>query len=131
MARKASAKGSGTTARKSASRAGKKAGAKGTKSSASSGPARRSAKQESAKTDNAADALIGLIESPLVADLLAAAVTAAAATILEHKLKRKQESGSLVRAVGAATAAAVGRQLASEIEEIRKAAEEARAGKEG
>lgn len=80
-----------------------------------------------AKADNAADALIGLIESPLVADLLATAVTAAAATMLEHRLKsRRGTSGSLVRAVGAATAAAVGKQLADEFAEIRKATRRAR-----
>jgi hypothetical protein len=50
--------------------------------------------------------------------------------MLEHRLKsrRGRATGSLVRAVGAATAAAVGRQLAAELEEIRKAAEEAKAG---
>ncbi len=80
---------------------------------------------------NAADALIALVESPLVADLLATAVTAAAATMLEHRLRnrRGRETGSLVRAVGAATAAAVGKQLASEFEEMRKAAEAAKGGK--
>lgn len=130
MARKASAKGSGTTGKKAAPKGGKSSRAKERKSAASSSSAGSSAKKKKpTKRDNAADALIGLVESPLVADLLAAAVTAAAATMLEHKLKRKRETGSLVRAVGAAAAAAVGRQLASEIEEIRKAAEEARAGK--
>lgn len=130
MARKATAKGPAGGQGKAKPKGAKTSSRKRGKGSASSSSKGTSSSRKSAKSDTAADALIGLVESPLVADLLAAAVTAAAATILEHKLKRKQETGSLVRAVGAAAAAAVGRQLASEIEEIRKAAEEARSGKE-
>lgn len=133
MAKKPSAKNatSGGTRTKTAPKA-KKAAAPNRAKPAVSKKAGRGSRGESTgpKKTNAADALIGLVESPLVADLLAAAVTAAAATMLEHRLKsrRGRETGSLVRAVGAATAAAVGRQLAAELEEIRKAAEEAKGG---
>lgn len=129
MAKTASTKSGGKGKKKPAPAARKKTAQKSkAKASASGAASQRSARAK--PKPNAADALIGLVESPIVADLLAAAVTAAAATMLEHRLKRNRETGSLVRAVGAAAAAAVGRQLASEIEEIRKAAEESRGGKE-
>lgn len=90
----------------------------------------RTAKEEPAQPKaNAADALVGLLESPLVADLLAAAISAAAATAIEHRLKKGRAQGSLVRAVGAAAAAAVGRQLAEELREMRRAAKETKSGK--
>ena len=135
MAKKASTKGSGGARSKAAPKAGKKSATPKRAKSAASGKAgaRPRAAPAGSKKTNAADALISLVESPLVADLLAAAVTAAAATMLEHRMKsrRGRETGSVVRAVGAAAAAAVGKQIAAEFEEIRKAAEEAKSGKSG
>ena len=81
------------------------------------------------KPANAADALIGLLESPLVADLLAAAVSAAAATVIDQRLRKGRTKGSLVRAVGTAAAAAVGKQLAAELKEMRTAGRAAKGTK--
>ena len=82
----------------------------------------RSAKQES---PTAADALIKLIESPLVADLLAVGATAALAAIAEARFGRKTDGGGgtkrALKSAGKAAAAAMGRRLATEVEEIRKA----------
>jgi hypothetical protein len=123
MARKASAKGQQAKTAKTAPKA-KKGAAKPKQARK-----RASAGAGSKKPTNAADALIGLLESPLVADLLAAAISAAAATAIEHKLKKGRGTKSLVRAVGAASAAAVGKQLAAELKEMRKAGKPAKGGK--
>ena len=72
----------------------------------------------------AVDALLKLLESPLVADLLAVGATAAVAALTEHRSNRKGAgtSKTVLRAVATAAAAAIGRRLTSEFEEIRNAA---------
>lgn len=85
--------------------------------------------QSKNETAGAADAFLRFIESPLVADLLAVGATAALAAIAEHRLSRKEERAPTKKALKqAATAAAgaMGRRLASEFEEIQKAAKEAK-----
>lgn len=70
------------------------------------------------------DAVIKLLQSPLVIDLLAVGATAALAAITEQRSSRArgaESSGRTVKAAGKAAAAAIGRRLASEFEEIRKA----------
>jgi hypothetical protein len=124
MARKASPK-SGKAAPKAAKPAAQRKKPKASEArSRTAGKARTTGKKA-----NAADALVGLLESPLVADLLAAAISAAAATVIAHKMKGGRAEGSLVRAVGTATAAAVGRHLAAEFQDMQKAAKEPRAAK--
>jgi hypothetical protein len=68
-----------------------------------------------------------LLQSPIVADLLAVAATAALAALAEHGFNRggsgdQKRAGKAVKAAGKAAAAAIGRRLATEVEEIRKAA---------
>ena len=69
----------------------------------------------------AADALQKLIESPLVADLLAIGATAALAAIAGRGVTRTGGTGGAVKAAGKAAAAAMGQRLTTEIEEIRTA----------
>lgn len=86
--------------------------------------------QERPSQHNAADAVIKLLESPLVVDLIAVGATAALAAIAEQRFgSRRNEPGhskSTVKAAGTAAAAAMGRRIASEVEEILKASKEAR-----
>jgi hypothetical protein len=75
---------------------------------------------------DAGDAFVKLLQSPLVAELVAVAATAALASLAEHGFttgsSRGKRAGKAVKDAGKAAAAAVGRRLGSEIDEIRKAA---------
>jgi hypothetical protein len=72
------------------------------------------------------EALIKLLQSPLVIDLLAVGATAALAAITETRSSRAQGSSGASRrtmkAAGKAAAAAIGRRLATEFDEIRNTA---------
>src|SRR5205809_4824739 len=73
------------------------------------------------------DAFIKLLQSPLAAELVAVAATAALAALAEHGFttnggSRGKRAGEAVKEAGKAAAAAVGRRLGNEIDEIRKAA---------
>jgi len=77
-------------------------------------------------TNGAADMVVKLLQSPIVADLLAVGATAALAALAEHGFNRSgsqggKRAGKAVKEAGKAAAAAIGRRLASEVEEIRKA----------
>ena len=73
----------------------------------------------------AADALVNLLQSPLVADLIAVAATAAIGAIAEKRFSRDRDDekagGKAVKAAGVAAAAAIGRRLTEEVDAIRKA----------
>ena len=126
MARKATSSGG---ARKSAKPAARKAGRKSTaaatprKPKAKSGqPKRASSARSSRKPSNemtAGEALVKLIESPLVADLLAVGATAALAAIAGHRFSGTRGTGTAVKAAGKAAASAMGRRISTEVEEIR------------
>ena len=94
-------------------------------------PARKSA-SSTRRTggDTAVDALLKLLESPLVADLFAVGATAALAAIAESRHSRKTgaegKSSKTVKAAGKAAAAAIGRRLSTEFEEIKKATKKAK-----
>lgn len=82
--------------------------------------------------DTMGEAFIKLMQSPLVADLVAVAATAALAALAEQGFSsrgdhatRGKRAGRAVKAAGQAAAAAVGRRLNLEIEEIRKASKQA------
>jgi hypothetical protein len=128
MARKASPKSADAKAKKGPKRkaAGAKQGAAGSS---------KSTKRKAPETDTAADALIRLLQSPLVIDLLAVGATAAVAAITETRAGRRQgaaeTSGKTIKAAGKAAAAAVGRRIATEFEEIRKASDAAKKTKAG
>ena len=83
------------------------------------------------------DAFIKLLQSPLVADLLAVAATAALAALAEHGFSSRgaggaggKRAGKAVKEAGKAAAAAIGRRLSTEVEEIRPAAKKSNAGAE-
>lgn len=78
-------------------------------------------------SDNAGEAFIKLLQSPLVADLVAVAATAALAALAEEGFgsrgsSRGKRAGNAVKQAGKAAAKAVGRRLTTEIDEIKKAA---------
>ena len=131
MAKRASPAKPGATARKRAAKPKSKA-------ATARKPARKSAKRALTPRSpgrrssdlTAADALYKLLESPLVAELLAIGATAALGAIAESRFGRKgdagRKSGNSVKAAGKAAAAAIGRRLSSEVEEIRKASKKAK-----
>jgi hypothetical protein len=118
MAKKATAK---------ASSGGKKTQRKRTSSRSSSSRSvavRSQARSDGSQTD-IVDALIKLLQSPLVIDLLAVGATAALAAITETRSSRTQgvagNSKRTLKAAGKAAAAAVGRRIQNEFEEITAA----------
>ena len=106
---------------------GKKAGAK-TKSSGGS------QKRGNGGGMDAGEAFVKLLQSPLVAELVAVAATAALASLAEHGFTKSggasggKRAGRAVKPAGKAAAQAVGRRLGTEIDEIRKAAKGSKAG---
>lgn len=90
--------------------------------------ARQSSSGSSRSQDGMGEAFIKLLQSPLVAELVAVAATAALAALAEHGFTtggegaRGKRAGKAVKEAGKAAAAAVGRRLGSELDEIRKAA---------
>jgi hypothetical protein len=79
------------------------------------------------RSEGAADALIHLLQSPLVAELVAVAATAALASLAEEGFggrgaKGGKRAGRAVKQAGKAAANAIGRRLTTEIDEIKKAA---------
>lgn len=125
MAKKAtSASGKAATARKSPSKA----------KSAPRKPAGASSSGRSQSGDfDAVDALLNLLKSPLVADLLAVGATAAMAAITETRHSRRSggdQSTKMMKAAGVAAAAAIGRRLANEFEEIRNVSKRPKGGAE-
>ena len=102
--------------------------------SSSSGGKRSGSSNRSRTSDsgNAADALLKLLESPLVADLLAVGATAALAALAEHRYSSRSGEGAgakrAVKGAVTAAAAAMGRRIATEFDEVKKASK-AKAGK--
>ena len=95
----------------------------GAKTGARRGKSRRS---EDESTSGIGDAFLHFLQSPLVADLLAVAATAALAALAEQRFSspgagKKKAAGKAVKAAGVAAAAAIGRRLTEEIDEIKKA----------
>ena len=90
--------------------------------------ARRPASGSSGAKESMGESFIKLMQSPLVAELVAVAATAALASFAENgftsggEASRGKRAGKAVKIAGKAAAAAVGRRLGTEIDEIRKAA---------
>lgn len=108
------------------------------RSKPSTAVARRPANKDdsSSTAEGVGDAFIKLLQSPLAAELVAVAATAALAALAEHGFSsggngRGKRAGKAVKEAGKAAAAAVGRRLSNEIEEIRAAAKESKAGAKG
>ena len=129
MAKRATPAGTGTRKRTRAA-AKPKAKAVARKPARAAGTDRRKSsdrRKSNRRTSDltAADALFKLIESPLVADLLAVGATAALAAIAESRFSRGDDLGrkssKALKAAAKAAAAAMGRRLTTEVDEIRKA----------
>jgi hypothetical protein len=119
---------SSTKTQRLASPAGSRAGAG--KGGSSSGRTGGGAKREPGMS--AADALMGLLESPLVADILAAGAAAALAAFAQRGLSRRQDRSSktVIKNAAKAAATAMGARIAEEIDEIlAKSKETKRAAK--
>jgi hypothetical protein len=102
---------------KAKTKAGKDQGAK---------PAKPAKAARGGKTSDALDGLARLVDHPLVADLLAAGAMAAVAAIAEHQLEKKgQGSAKMVKSVGKAAAAAMGRKLMGDLGSVAGAAADA------
>ena len=121
-------------ARKATGKSGAKAGST---SRAKSGPAvaRVSSgrgRGGSSSDNGMGDAFIKLLQSPLVAELVAIAATAALAALAEQGFAsgstRGRRAGNAVKAAGKAAATAVGRRLGTEIDEIKRAAKASKGG---
>ncbi len=117
------------TAKSDSQKKKKKAGAAGgpVKVKAAKNGARKSAKKTNSKTRDGFDGLAKLIDHPLVADLLAAGAIAAVAAIAEHQVNKGngQTSSKMVKSVGKAAAAAMGKKLFGDIGAITGAAADA------
>ena len=96
-------------------------------------PPRAPRMERASSGPGAADAFSNLLQSPLVADLVAVAATAALAALAEHGLSNRPSSkskgaGNAVKEAGKAAAAAVGRRLSREAEEIHAAVKAKKGG---
>ncbi len=115
MAKKATSKGAGPRSKTAKKRRSKS-------------PARAVARRSGGGgQDSMGEGFIKLLQSPLVAELIAVAATAALASLAEEGFNRSGASGGkragrAVKVAGKAAAAAIGRRLGTEIDEIRKAA---------
>ena len=120
MAKKATAKGASSSGRKIQARKA---------SSSGGGSSKRRRSGSSSSQSDPVDALIKLLQSPLVIDLLAVGATAALAAITEQRSSRAQgamgNSKKALKAAGKAAATAVGRRLQTEFDEIRSASKKA------
>jgi len=91
-------------------------------------------RDSSADDGGISEAFIKLLQSPLVADLLAVAATAALAALAEHGFSSRgaganaggRRAGRAVKEAGKAAAAAIGRRLGNEFDEIRAASKSAK-----
>ena len=118
MAKKATGK-SGTSSKPAKKSSDKK----------STAPARVSSTQSKGAhaSDGMGEAFIKLLQSPLAADLVAVAATAALAALAEQGFTSRgsdstgKRAGKAVKEAGKAAAAAVGRRLSVELDEIKKA----------
>lgn len=116
-------------AKKATTNSGTKTGGKGKKAASKSITRLSSGRERSREEEgfDAGDAFVKLLQSPLVAELVAVAATAALASLAEHGIasggggSRGKRAGRAVKEAGKAAAAAVGRRLGNEIDEIRKA----------
>ena len=78
------------------------------------------------RSSQAGDAFVALLQSPLVADLVAVAATAALAALAQEGFGKSGAPAG--ERAGKAAADAVGRRLTEEIAEIKQAAKAAKAG---
>ncbi len=118
------------TAKSAPARRSKGASKRGSKSRAVARP-----RTGGGRSPDMGEAFIKLLQSPLVAELVAVAATAALAALAAEGFtrggadSRGKRAGKAVKEAGKAAAAAVGRRLSTEIEEIRNASKAKSAGR--
>ncbi len=114
-----------TTAKSEANKK-KKAAAGSAKAKPSKGGNKDGAtkKKGRSKTREGFDGLAKLADHPLIADLLAAGAIAAVAAITEHQMNKgeRRTSSKMVKSVGRAAAAAMGKKLLGEFGAVTSAA---------
>lgn len=119
-----------STAKKDSKRSDK--GARKTGTSVVRASSSSDSRRERSDGFDASEAFIKLLQSPLVAELVAVAATAALAALAEKGYStngsRRGRAGNAVKAAGKAAAAAVGRRLSTEMDEIRAAATASKGG---
>ena len=121
-------------AKKATSKSGPKRGKKSVPKSTALVERRNKSGGRRSSDAGMSDAFSKLLQSPLVAELVAVAATAALATLAEQGFTsgngatRGKRAGKAVKEAGKAAAAAVGRRLGVEMDEIRKAAKSAAKG---
>ena len=96
----------------------------------SKAPPRRTATAKSAAKsvkEQASDAFFGLLQSPLVAEIVAAAATAAVASLAASG-KGKKSAKATAKTAGAAAASAIVSRVSTEFSEIKKAAKAKKKG---
>ncbi len=88
---------------------------------------RKAGAKAKTKRSEGFDGLAKLVDHPLVADLLAAGAIAAVAAIAEHQMGKgqRQTSSKMVKSVGKAAAAAMGKKLIGDLSAIGGAAADA------
>ena len=110
---------------KGASKGAKKKTPAKLKSSGGSNGSTGSSRNRSGGGNRAAEALFKLLQSPLAAELLTVGATAAVAALAEHRYSKSTGGAGAKRALkGAVTAAAaaMGRRIARELDDIKKSA---------
>ena len=125
MAKKATSKTGGKA------KSGANAGSKSKALAERRGGDRRQGSRRS--SDSFGDALIKLLQSPLVAELVAVAATAALGALAQEGVGGKasggKRAGNAVKRAGKAAAKAIGDRLTTEVDEIKKAAKAKRGAK--
>ena len=81
--------------------------------------------ERKSKKQEGFEGLAKLVDHPLVADLLAAGAIAAVAAIAEHKMGKTESSSKMVKSIGKAAAAAMGKRLMGDLGAITTAATDA------
>lgn len=116
-----------TTAKTSKLKSAAKASTVSKKKRPAAKPRRPAAKRPASKSSSSGFDIAKLIDHPLVADLLTVGAMAAVAAIADHNVKTRTGeaapgSSKAVRAAGKAAAAAVGKRLMTEVDQLRKTA---------
>ena len=129
MAKSSTATGATRSASKTGAKSSKPKSSTPRKTAKPAGSRSSAGKSQGGQSNGAADALIKLIESPLVAELLAIGASAALASLAAGRFGRGDDGQGTRRALKAAAksaATAMGTRLATEVDEIRKASKRAR-----
>lgn len=103
------------------------------KSGGSTGGRQKRTSRRQGSPISAADALMGLLQSPLVADIIAAGATAGLAAMAQRGLSRRREGDSsraALKSAARAAATAMAARLTEEFDEIMKGSKGGPAGKE-